>query len=409
MIIYNFIDIYLSCLYIVLFIEFTEKLIIKINKIMKPDYIIYTIMEMFTTTYRPKKLDDFIGNKDVILPFIRWLLNWTPEDKKNKCALVSGLCGIGKNLLVDLILYKHYYNTVHIALDEDRDKDYMTNVIKPLLKTKRTFDGKRNALVFSDIDAGCDHGFMANLVDCIKETEIPIICICNDRYDQSIKPVLNYCYDIKMSKPTYQEVYHLLYKVVTTEKIKVKEQQLKDLYEQSKGDIRFMLNSLQYGLLNGTKNIQSTNIFETTAKLLSMDEDIEEKYKSYWLSNDLHPLMIQENYVNNIMGGNDLLKRLSNIAYSADALSDVDMFQTCVNMTNWELEPYVALSVINSALKCNKKAMIKFPQYLGKIATINKNRREKLKPALEACGEDKQKPSENTVKKSRGRPKKSVK
>ena len=59
---------------------------------------------MFTVKYRPTKLDDFIGNKKIIQPFINWLLNWDPKNKKIRCALVSGLNGVGKSLLVELIL-----------------------------------------------------------------------------------------------------------------------------------------------------------------------------------------------------------------------------------------------------------------------------------------------------------------
>ena len=62
---------------------------------------------MYTVKYRPTKLDDFVGNKNIILPFIRWLLDWDPSNKKTKCALVSGLNGIGKSLLVELLLKKH--------------------------------------------------------------------------------------------------------------------------------------------------------------------------------------------------------------------------------------------------------------------------------------------------------------
>jgi len=370
---------------------------------------------MFTTVYRPKKIDNFIGNKTVIQPFIKWLLEWDPTNKKNKCALVSGLTGIGKTLLVELILKKHDYNIINLSLEDERDKDYMNNVVKPILRTKRTFDGQENALVVSEIDAGGDYGFISCLTECIKETKIPIICICNNRYDQSIKQILNYCFDIKMSKPNFQEVYNLLYKIVVTEKIKIKEQELKDLYEQSNGDIRFILNTLQFGLRKSKKNIRSSNIFETTSKLLSIDETIDSKYETYWLANDLHPLMIQENYVNNIMSMNDSLKRLDNLSYSAHALSDADLFESKVNMANWEFEPHVALSTINATLKCNKKTMIKFPQFLGRISTMCKNKREKLDYENVKLYEETQKLAANKItevakeKKPRGRPKKGAK
>lgn len=368
---------------------------------------------MFTTIYRPKKIDDFIGNRNIIQSFIQWLLEWEPTNKKNKCVLISGLTGIGKTLLVELVLKKHDYNIINLSLEDERDKDYINNVIKPILKTKKTFDGQENVLVVSEIDAGGDYGFISSLVECIKETKIPIICMCNNRYDQAIKPILNYCLDLKMTKPSYQEVYRLLYNIVVTEKIKIKEQEVKELYEQSNGDIRFILNTLQFGMRKSNKNIQSSNIFDTTGKLLSMDETIDSKYETYWLANDLHTLMIQENYINNTFGINDQLKKLENISYSANALSDADLFETQVNMTNWEFGPHLALSTINATSRCNKKTMIKFPQFLGRVSTMNKNKRDKInyedvkffeaipKPVVKKVTE------EVKEKKPRGRPKKS--
>jgi hypothetical protein len=110
-----------------------------------------------------------------------------------------------------------------------------------------------------------------------------------------------------------------------------------------------------------------------------MDETIDNKYETYWFSNDLHTLMVHENYIGNTFCVKDEVKKLDNLSYSADALADADLFETRVNMANWELLPYVALSTINAASKCNKKTMIKFPQFLSKISIMNKNKREKLK------------------------------
>ena len=372
---------------------------------------------MFTSIYRPKKIENFIGNKNIILPFIRWLLEWDGKDSKNKCALVSGLTGIGKDLLVELILKKHDYNIISIGLDDERDKDYIDNTILPLLNTKTTVDSQNNVLVVNDIDAGGDYGFISSLKNCIQKSNIPIICICNNRYDQSIKPILNYCFDVKLTKPSYQEVYKLLYDIVVNEKIKIKESELKDLYEQSSGDIRFILNNLQFGLRRGKKNVQSSNIFETTGKLMSIDETIESKYDIYWLSDNLHPLMVQENYINNTLSANNQAKKLDNLSYSVDALSDVDLFETNINMTNWELLPYVAINTINATSKCNKKAMIKFPQYLSKISQINQNKKNKLNVEVSKVLNEKEKMTKKMTSvivdvksevqpKKRGRPKK---
>jgi replication factor C subunit 1 len=363
---------------------------------------------MFSTTYRPKKIEDFIGNKQLIQPFIEWILEWNANDKKKKCALISGVCGIGKSLFVEIILKKHDYNIIELALDDDRDKDYMNNTIKPLLKTKKTFNGQDNVLVVSDIDCISDYGFISSLTECIKDTKIPIVCICDNRYDQSIKPILNYCIDFKMNKPSYQDIYRLVYNIVITEKIRIKETEIKEMFEQSNGDIRFILNNLQFGSRKSKKNIQSSNIFDTTCKLLTMDETIDNKYETFWLSNDLHPLMIHENYINNTLSARDEVKKLDNLAYSADALSDVDLFETYVNMINWEFEPHVAYNTIRATSKCNKKGMVKFPQILGRISTMYKNKREKLNyEEVEFFPKEKPKAKKAAVKKeTKPRPKK---
>jgi hypothetical protein len=85
--------------------------------------------------------------------------------------------------------------------------------------------------------------------------------------------------------------------------------------------------------------------------------------------------MVQENYINNTLTTKEDVKRLENISYSADSLSDGDIFDA---VFDFELSPYVAINTIKATSKCNKKGMVKFPQFLGRTATMNKNKREKI-------------------------------
>ena len=333
---------------------------------------------MLTDKYKPNKLDDFIGNKLVFQPFIQWLLEWKTNNK-HKCALVSGVNGIGKSLLVELILKKHNYNIINLSNDEERNKETFNTVIKPLLNIKWSMNKQQNALVISDIDSTSkDYGFISSLTLCIKDTQIPIICICDDRYSQNIKPILNYCFDIKLFQPKYDDIYRLVYKVVTNEKIKINKFCVDKLIEESNGDIRFILNNLQIGLkkTDSSKNIQTTNIFNTTEKLLNIEISLDEKIKYYWIANDIHTLMIHENYIlNTLLCNNNEIKRLENLSYSADSLSDADIFDS---KFDFNLKSYVSENTIKATTKCNKKNQIKFPQFLSKVATMNKNLRDKL-------------------------------
>lgn len=42
-----------------------------------------------------------------------------------------------------------------------------------------------------------DRGGLQALIQVIKDSKVPIICICNDRQSMKIKSLANYCYDLK--------------------------------------------------------------------------------------------------------------------------------------------------------------------------------------------------------------------
>ena len=78
-----------------------------------------------------------------------------------------------------------------------------------------------NALIVNDLDCASDHGFLSCLIECIKETKIPIICTCNDRYSQGLKTIVNYCFDIKFTKPTTMDIFKFCCDIAKKEQIKL--------------------------------------------------------------------------------------------------------------------------------------------------------------------------------------------
>lgn len=51
-----------------------------------------------------------------------------------------------------------------------------------------------------------DRGGIQELITLIKNTSIPIICMCNDRNHQKIRSLVNYCFDVKFNKPKPQQI-----------------------------------------------------------------------------------------------------------------------------------------------------------------------------------------------------------
>lgn len=335
---------------------------------------------MFTQKYRPACSDNIIGNKNGINNLINWINDWD-ENNKIKCTLISGNSGIGKSLAIELVLNELKYNIIELNSDEERDKGYINSKIKPLLMMKKTIFNKKNVLVINDLDCSSDHGFLSSIVECIKETKIPIICTCNDRYNQNLKTIVNYCFDIKFSKPQTMEIFKFICEIVKKEKIRIKETQIREIIENTNNDIRNILNNVQ--LLScckssdfyKNKDLTQLNLFEMTNIMLSKSNEIQDKYKTFWLESDIIPLMVHENYINNISKFKCEAQQLEKISSASDCISNMDLLDAKVEMINWELTPYIAMNTIQAASHCTSRSKINFTSILGKISKKNKNKK----------------------------------
>lgn len=270
-------------------------------------------------------MENFIGNKAAIYQITKWL-------KDPKCCLIYGPYGIGKDMMVDLLLQKYNYNKISIYSDSD---------IEHLIKQKVSFKNNniiKNAIVIHDIDT------WSIPVEFIKTSSVPIICICNNKYDKHIKPIIGYCVEIPMYKPYFNEIAHL----------NDNQKMLRQLYDSSNGDIRYILNVLQLGI-SEIKDMNNSNIFQTTEILFSK-KSLEEKDIVYW-ANDLHPAMIQENYIS---------KDFEKLASASDYLSVSDLFDQKIQESKmFEFDGYKEFTILGATCTCNTALSIKFPKHLG--------------------------------------------
>jgi replication factor C subunit 1 len=339
---------------------------------------------MFTDKYKPQNFESFVGNVSKIDLLQNWLDNWkiNQHQKTNKCALISGQNGIGKTLCVELFVKKNNLNPILISPDEKNDKEYFQEKIIPIIQIEKSITSKRNVVIVHDIDCYDDYGFISNIVQCMKESKIPMIATCNNRYDQSLKPIIAYCLDVKFLKPASSEIMKFIVPIIKAERLSIPDYSVKNMIEDSNSDIRNVLVNLQMGSFTlassciKDKNITETSIFDLTKSFMSQNIDMKEKYTLFWLNHDLLPLMIHENYLLNNIKMKDDCKYLQNISDSVHCLSDIDLIDHDIrsNASNWELLPYIAWNSIKSVSNCHAKTQIKFTEFLGKLAARNKNK-----------------------------------
>jgi replication factor C subunit 1 len=346
---------------------------------------------MLLEKYKPTAISGIIGNKSSIQSLASWLMTWSSTSTQQMAALVSGPIGIGKTLAIDLVIKKSGdYNIIELNPDDERTATYINSRIKPILKNSKTMFGLQNILVINDIDFASDYGFIGAIVECIKETKIPIICVCNDRYNQKLKTLTNYCLDVRFQRPSIVEITKFIEDIVKKEKIKISSTNLKELIETSNNDIRNAILNLEFNaistdnppvnttLATQKKDTTQRNMFDVVTDFLSQFTSLNDKFDLYKLESEMMPFMVHENYPTTIIKSKDIVETLDNLDKAAKGMSDYDIM-------NYDPTPLV----ITSAM-CHPKTRINFTSYLGKMSTrtkkttiINEISLKRNQPAME--------------------------
>ncbi|KAJ6963932.1 replication factor C subunit 1 [Populus alba x Populus x berolinensis] len=395
---------------------------------------------IWTEKYRPKVPNEMIGNQSLVTQLHNWLKNWNEQfhdtgnkgkgKKQNdstvkKAVLLSGPPGIGKTTSAKLVSKMLGFQAIEVNASDNRGKadakifkgisGSNANCIKELISNEALgFEMDRSkhlktVLIMDEVDgmSAGDRGGVADLIASIKISKIPIICICNDRYSQKLKSLVNYCLLLSFRKPTKQQMAKRLIQVANAEGLQVNEIALEELAERVNGDMRMALNQLHYMSLSmsvinyddvrqrlqGSAKDEDISPFTAVDKLfgfsggkLRMDERIDLSMSDP----DLVPLLIQENYINyrpSSLGKDDNgMKRMSLIARAAESIADGDIINVQIRRyRQWQLSQTGSLSscIIPAALLHGSRETLeqgernfnRFGGWLGKNSTAGKNLR----------------------------------
>ncbi|KAL2536029.1 Replication factor C subunit 1 [Forsythia ovata] len=408
----------------------------------------------WTEKYKPKVPNDIVGNQSVVKQLHDWLSDWNKQflntgqkgkgKKQNdlsakKAVLLSGTPGIGKTTSAKLVSQMLGFNTIEVNASDSRGKadakiekgigGSTSNSIKELVSNEslslnmERSQHPKTVLIMDEVDgmSAGDRGGVADLIASIKISKIPIICICNDRYSQKLKSLVNYCLLLSFRKPTKQQMGKRLSQIAKQEGLQVNEIALEELAERVNGDMRMALNQLQYMSLSMSvikfddikQRLQSSSkdedispftavdkLFNYNAGKLRMDERIDLSMSDP----DLVPLIIQENYINyrpsSAAKDDNGMKRMSLLARAAESIGDGDIINVQIRRyRQWQLSQIgsLASSIVPAALLRGQRETLeqgernfnRFGGWLGKNSTLGKNYRllEDLHVHLLASGE----------------------
>ncbi|MHA1223477.1 MAG: AAA family ATPase [Candidatus Heimdallarchaeaceae archaeon] len=135
--------------------------------------------------YRPKRIEEFVGNKKAVLTLEKWFTTWNRQTKK--AALLSGPAGVGVLYLIN----KYKYEYVEVNASDKRNKKAVERLVGMSSTEGTVLQGSkvRKVILVDEADGlfgNEDRGGGSALSKAIEKTRIPIICTANDPDAKSI-------------------------------------------------------------------------------------------------------------------------------------------------------------------------------------------------------------------------------
>ncbi|BFZ58178.1 DNA replication factor C complex subunit Rfc1 [Savitreella phatthalungensis] len=322
--------------------------------------------QLWTVKHAPRSLKDVVGNKANVERIVKFLRDF-PISLRNsfrkggadgmgafRAVLVSGAPGLGKTTSAHLAAREAGYDVIELNASDTRSKKLLEGSLRGVVTNTSLVGTKRLVLIMDEVDgmSAGDRGGVGALNAVIRKTQIPIICICNDRSSPKLKPLDRTTFDIRFSRPTKDMVRSRIMTICYREGISITPQAADNLVEGTGGDLRQILNHLSTWRLTQTTLDQETATqtprkhvvlkpWDICSRLLSSSRaTVAERSELYFNDHEMSYLMLQENYLRTASA-----KRLGMASRAAASISDGDLVDAMIHgpQQHWSLMPVHAV------------------------------------------------------------------
>jgi replication factor C large subunit len=330
---------------------------------------------MWSEKHRPKLVQEMVGNEDARLAALKWLAGWVSGSKP---LLLVGPPGSGKTTLVHALARQFDYDLVEMNASDTRNKDALRTRITPVLQNTTNLLGRKIMLFLDEVDGISgreDSGGLDALVDLMKEPTVPVIMAANEK-STKIKDLAKVCKTVEFSPVPPRLLLLFLDHVLHSEGVKLGPGDRISIVNNSRGDIRSMLNSAQ-SRAAGYATVSNRDI---------VDIDIAAAINGYFNAGSLEKATqfiakADASYPDPRYGASpedrrkDMLAALfssivsshvghDDLAFMLDVLSKADMMVGRANSRReWRLLKYVSSIIASGLYEKSRQKGIKYSQY----------------------------------------------
>lgn len=204
---------------------------------------------MLTEIYRPKNLNELVGQDGLALTLRRWADSWIAGKPAYRCVFEHGPPGTGKTSSVFALANEKNYDVVEVNASDFRTAKELVKELWSSIYFTPSKEDKPNIILIDEVDGilgdkrTAKKAFLA-LEELIEATKCPIIFTCNEEYD--IRRMTTYFKDnalmIRFSPIKDIRIHERLLEISKAEGIKIPN--IDRLLEVSHGDLRFAISNM---------------------------------------------------------------------------------------------------------------------------------------------------------------------
>jgi replication factor C large subunit len=328
---------------------------------------------MWSELYRPMKVQQMVGNEGARLAAIKWLSGWVDGSRP---LLLIGPPGIGKTTLVHTLSQQFNYDLIELNASDNRNKIGIETRIMPMFRNAGLF-GRKLLLFLDEVDGLSgreDTGGIDSLITIMKEPTIPVIMAANTK-NTKIKDLAKICKVIELNSIPPRLLMIFLDNVLKEENKQLSLDDKVSVVNNSKGDIRSMLNNAQSKCAgyNSTRgDTFEIDIAEAINGYFSMSEF--EEAKNFLSQADaayldprfgMSPEERRKDMINALFSS--IISSpidLEGLAEALDVLSKIDVIVGRIAQNRyWRLMKYLDVMIAYGLFSSTRQKGIKYNQY----------------------------------------------
>ncbi|MCD6563212.1 MAG: replication factor C large subunit [Thermoproteales archaeon] len=353
--------------------------------------------------YRPKRIDEVIGNPEAKKAFVAWLNKWMRGTPSKKALLMYGPPGIGKTSLVYAAAAQYDLELIEANASDVRTSQAIRRRIFRAV-TETSLFGKRGKIILLDEVDGIspkeDRGGLQTILELIRISRFPVVLTANDPWDPKLRPLRDQCQLVEFRKIGKRDIIKVLQNICKNEKIECSYQVLSAIADNVRGDLRAAINDLQI-ISTGKSSIsledldilgyraKQLNMFEVVRQVLTARRPETARMVLSMPSLDYEMLMLWLN--ENIIY--QYWPSIIAIADAYDMLSRADVYLGRIKRKQyWSLLPYVLELMTVGVSSARERPPFKFVKYKFpeklRMLSRSRNKRERMNSIIRSISKN---------------------